>query len=275
MKKEQKSSMQGFSLNNKQNWHRHEIFAQTCIPPKAPFFVRLDGWKFGKLADNIKAERPFDEKFAKCLVSSGTILYKKGFSPALIYVASDELNILFLDRAPFRRRIEKIGSILAGLASSTFALNFLKIFGKDFTVSFDSRIILLANSEKVIDYLVWRQNNLWRNHNNAYAYWILRKVGYKPREISKKLKGLKAREIHEIIFEQGINLAKTPLWQRRGILLFKTPIARKTEKCLTIRWKIQENWDLPLFTEHRGVNLIKQIMEWTKRKEESSCQRFR
>ncbi|MDQ7031754.1 MAG: tRNA(His) guanylyltransferase Thg1 family protein, partial [Desulfonauticus sp.] len=254
---------------------RHEIFAQTCIPPEAPFFVRLDGWKFRKVAENVKVEKPFDEKFAKCLVSSGKILYKKGFSPTLIYFASDELNILFLDRAPFRGRIEKIGSILAGLASSTFTLNFLKIFGKDFTVSFDSRIIILTNSEKVIDYLVWRQSNLWRNHNNAYAYWVLRQVGYEPREISKRLKGLKTREIHEIVFERGVNLAKTPLWQRRGILLFKTPIVKKTKNCLTIRWRIQENWDLPLFTERHGINLIKQIMEWTKRKEENSCQHFK
>ena len=264
--------MQESSLNKFQNLHQHEIFAQTRVPPETPFFVRLDGWKFRKLSENLKTEKPFDEKFAKCMVSSGKILYRKGFSPALIYVASDELNILFLNKAPFRGRIEKINSVLAGLISSTFTLKLKKYFKKNAAVSFDSRIVALTSQEKVIEYLAWRQTDTWRNHNNAYAYWILNKMGYKPKEVSKKLKGLKTKEIHEIVFRQGINLAKTPLWQRRGILVYKKPSTKKTEKCLILRWKIKENWNLPLFTKSDGINLIKQIINWTKRKEENSCQ---
>jgi len=86
------------------------------------------------------------------------------------------------------------------------------------------------------------------------------------------LKGLKTREIHEIVFKQGFNLAKTPLWQRRGILVYKEPYLKKAGKCLTVRQKIRENWNLPLFTKNDGVRLIKQIMKWTKQKEENKCQ---
>ena len=64
------------------NWSKDETFSKTCIPPETPFFLRLDGWKFRKLSEAIKAEKPFDEKLAKCLVSSGKILFTKGFSPA-------------------------------------------------------------------------------------------------------------------------------------------------------------------------------------------------
>ena len=267
--------MQESFSNKYQNWHQHEIFAQIYIPPETPFFVRLDGWKFRKTSGDIETEKPFDEKFARCLVSSGKILYRKGFNPTLIYAASDELDILFLRKAPFRRRIEKINSVLAGLISSTFTLKLHEHFRKNVVVSFDSRIVALTNEEKVITYLAWRQNNTWRNHNNAYAYWVLSKKGYKPKEISKILKGLKTREIHDIVFKQGLNLAKTPLWQRRGILVYKEPSLKKTEKCLTIRRKIRENWNLPLFTKNDGVRLIKQIMKWTKRKEENNCQHIK
>ncbi len=264
--------MQESSSNKFQNWHRHEIFAKTCVPPETPFFVRLDGWKFRKLSENLKAEKPFDEKFAKCMVSSGKTLYRKGFNPALTYFASDELNILFLNRPPFRGRIEKIDSILAGLVSSVFTLNLQKHFRKIANVSFDSRIVTLTSEERAIEYLAWRQTSNWRNHNNAYAHWILSKIGYKPKEISRKLKGLKTREIHDLAFKQGVNLAKTPPWQRRGILVYKTPLMKELEKCLTVRWKITENWNPPLFTKNDGVNLIKQIIKWTKRKEENRCQ---
>jgi tRNA(His) 5'-end guanylyltransferase len=117
-----------------------------------------------------------------------------------------------------------------------------------------------------MEYLAWRQMNNWRNHNNAYAYWVFHKMGYKPSEISKKLKGLKTEELHEIMFRQGVNLAKTLQWQRRGILVYKQPFLRKVENHFVTRWKINENWKLPLFTSGDGVKLIKQILEWTRQK---------
>ena len=49
-------------------------------------------------------------------------------------------------------------------------------------------------------------------------------MGYKPAEIAKKLKGLKAKEFHEMMFKQGVNLAKTPQWQGRGNTHLQTTI---------------------------------------------------
>jgi len=258
--------MQESSLNEYGNWPRHEIFSKTCVPPETAFFLRLDGWKFRKLSEAINAEKPFDEKFARCLVSSGKILFKKGFSPALIYVASDELNILFLEASPFRRRVEKINSMLSSLVSSVFTLCLQKFFKEKNAAAFDSRIIVVSNDEKVIEYLAWRQINTWRNHNNAYAHWVLCKIGQKPSEISKKLKGLKTKELHETLFRQGVNLAKTPPWQRRGILVYKQPFLKRTGNNFVTRWRIKVDWNLPLFTSENGVKLIKQILEWTRQK---------
>jgi len=258
--------MQESFLNKYKNWHKHEIFSKTCIPQEAPFFVRLDGWKFRKLSETVSAEKPFDEKFVKCLIFSGKALFKAGFNPALIYVASDEINALFMNTVLFRRRIEKTDSVLAGLVSSAFTLSLEKFFKEGHFAAFDSRIVVVSNDEKIIEYLAWRQMNAWRNHNNAYAYWIFRKLGRKPSEISKKLKGLKTEELHEIMIKQGANLAKTPKWQRRGILVYKQPFLKKVEKQSVTRWKINENWNLPLFTLEDGVKLIKQILEWTTQK---------
>jgi len=263
--------MQGSFLNNYKNWIKHEIFSETRTPPETSFFIRLDGWKFKKLSEALNTEKPFDEKFAKCLVSSGEVLFKKGFSPALIYVASDELNILFLEEAPFRGRVEKIDSVLACLVSSTFTLNLQKFFNEKTTAAFDSRIIMASNDEKIVKYLAWRQLNAWRNHNNAYAYWVFYKMGQKPSEIAKKLKGLKTEELHEILFRQSVNLSKTPPWQRRGILLHKKPFSKKIENRYVTRWKIEENWNPPLFTSEDGVKLIQQILEWMRQKRKSKC----
>jgi tRNA(His) guanylyltransferase len=258
--------MQKSSSSRYKNWPKNEIFSKTCIPSETSFFIRLDGWRFRKLSETIKAEKLFDEKFVKCLVSSGKVLFKKGFHPTLIYVASDELNILFTDTAPFRGRIEKTNSIMAGLVSSAYSLNLQKFFNKKQIAAFDSRVVIASNVEKIMAYLSWRQMNTWRNHNNAYGYWILRKTGYKPTEIAKKLKGIKAKKFHEMMFKQSVNLAKTPQWQRRGILIHKEPILKRANNGLVERWRLKKDWNLPVFTSENGARLVQRILEWTKQK---------
>ena len=240
------------SLNRYKNWPKHEILSKTCVPPETPLFIRLDEWRFKKLSEAINAEKPFDEKFAECLVSSGKILFRKGFNPALIYVASDELNALFLNAVPFLGTIEKTDSVLASIVSSAFSLSIQKFFNRRPVAAFDSRVVIAHTEQKIIEYLSWRLMNAWRNHNNAYAYWVLRGTGFKPSEIAKKLKGLKTEELHETMFKHGVNLAETPRWQRRGILVYKQQFLKQTENHMATRWRIKENWSLPLFTEKDG-----------------------
>jgi len=242
---------------------KSEIFSKLQIPPETPFFVRLNGRRFQAVSEKLKAEKPFDKKFAKCLVKSGKAIFQENLNPALIYVASDEVNVLFAYEAPFNRRVEKINSVLAGIVSSAFSLDGLKLFHKFLTVAFDSRIIITSR-EKSVEYLTWRQLEAWRNHNNAYAYWLLRKLGQKPKDAAKTLKGLKTEELHQLLFQHGFNLAKTPAWQRRGILIHKHPHRKQQETRTVTRWRIVENWNLPVFSSTKGKAFIQQVMEWTK-----------
>jgi len=255
--------MQESYWNKGSNHPKHEIFSQLQVPPDTPFFARLDGRRFQAISEKLGAEKPFDERFAKCLVTSATALFKTNFNPALVYVASDEMNVLFLYAAPFKRRIEKTNSILAGTASSAFSLSVAKLFKKTLIATFDSRIIV-SSQEKVTDYLTWRQRDAWRNHNNAYAYWLFRRNGYKPSEAAKKLKGLKTKNLHEILFRHGINLTQTPSWQRRGILIYKEPYQKQAKNHWVTRRQIKENWNLPLFSSKEGQNLIQQVLRWAK-----------
>lgn len=243
---------------------KHEIFSQLEIPPETSFFIRLDGWRFQAVSEDIGAEKPFDENFAKCLVASGKALFQTNFSPALVYIASDELNTLFIQAVPFRRRVEKIDSVLAGVVSSTFSLCIQKLFNKPATVAFDSRIVLSSSKDKIIEYLTWRQRDAWRNHNNAYAYWFFRKKDHNPSEAANMLKGLKTEDLHKALFSQGINLAETPAWQRRGILIYREPYEKHVRNHVVTRKRTKENWNLPLFSSTKGQTLIQQILKWAK-----------
>jgi tRNA(His) guanylyltransferase len=225
----------------------NEVFSKLQIPSDSPFFVRLDGRKFQIVSEKLQAEKPFDKKFANCLVKSGKAIFQENFNPALVYVASDEINALFTHNAPFKMRVEKTDSVLAGTVSTAFALSIFKLFGKRLTIAFDSRIII-TSKEKSAEYLIWRQLEAWRNHNNAYAYWLLRKIGHTPKDAAKALKGLKTDQLHQLLFNHGVNLAKTPAWQRRGVLVYKSPYRKQVKPSIVTRWRLMENWNLPIFS---------------------------
>jgi len=255
--------MQESYWNRSPNYPKHEIFSQLHVPPDTPFFARLDGRRFQAISEKVDAKKPFDEKFAKCLIASARAMFQSDFNPALVYVASDEINVLFLYTSPFKRRIEKMDSILAGVASSAFSLTVAKLFKKILVAAFDSRIIV-SSQEKIAEYLAWRQKDAWRNHNNAYAYWLFRRIGQKPSEAARMLKGLKTKDLHEVLFRHGINLTQTPAWQRRGILVYREPYQKQVKNHMAKRWRIRENWNLPLLSSKEGQDLIQQILGWAK-----------
>jgi tRNA(His) 5'-end guanylyltransferase len=130
-------------------------------------------------------KNPLTKDLQNVWSNAGRVLFEKGFSPALIYVVSDELDILFLDNVPYSGRVEKIGSVIPSFVSATFTLRLQKTFGKTDNVAFDSRVVIVPSENAVMNYLAWRQTNAWRNHNNAYVYWLFRKMGYKPIEAAK------------------------------------------------------------------------------------------
>ena len=257
MKAEQKPLTQESYLNNE--FMENEVYSQLKVPKTIPFAVRLDGWKFRSLCEKLGAEKPFDLRIAKCLVDS-CMQVLRNFNPSLVYVISDEINFLFIKNYPFDGRIEKINSVLSGLTSATFSLNVEKHFGKTTAVSFDSRIVILSD-KTLMGYLIWRQQNGWRNHNNAYAYWLLRKLGYSSREASRKLKGLKTKQIHEFLFKHGINLAETPAWQRRGIIIYREVYEKEVKGIKVKRRRTVENWNPPPFTSKEGQELIYKIIK--------------
>ena len=65
----------------------------------------------------------------------------------------------------------------------------------------------------------------------------------------------KSNQVHEILFEQDINIADTPLWQRRGIGIYRKKIVIHgynpviNENVISKRWKPITDCELPVFNE--------------------------
>ena len=229
-----------------------EIFSNLKIPCGSNIIVRIDGRTFSRLSRDLKLEKPFDEKFTKIMVETCKDFFKE-FNPFFIYTFSDEINILLSD-IPFGGRIEKLNSVFASFMAGSFTIKALDNGNQiERPISFDSRIIPLSN-QLVVEYFKERQNEAWRNCINGYAYWTLRK-DYNKKEAVKMLKEKKSSNLHDILFEKGINLADLPSWQRRGVGIYKkvvlidgyNPIENK--KVSSKRKKIFVDYDLPILNE--------------------------
>ena len=236
-----------------------EIFSDLKVPSGSKIVMRADGRNFSSLSNVIDLERPYDEHFANLMIDVCSDFFKE-FSPRFIFTFSDEISIL-LSEVPFKGRIEKLDSVFASFISGSFTKNLIKnsnIFNKiDLEylkpVSFDSRIIPLYGNG-VIDYFKNRQDEAWRNCLNGYSYWKLREE-YDKLQTVEILNQKKSSELHEILFDRGLNLAEVPAWQRRGIGLYKKTIPingynpLNNEKVISNRLRVYTDWELPLLNE--------------------------
>jgi len=236
-----------------------EIYAEMrCVPPVV---VRADGRNFRNTLSGLGFKKPYDENFARAVADTAELFIKKsGLSPISAYTFSDEISFLFME-LPFEGRVEKIDSIAASFLGSTLTIN-LQL--KE-PVAFDSRIIALQKEEIPL-YFHWRQLEAWRNFVSGWAYYTLRKEGMNKSEASKYLKGKKEWQIHELLFERGINLATLPAWQRRGIIISSqsyeisgfNPVLGKETKAL--RSRVIQNWEIPNFGSEAGKKFLQKLI---------------
>jgi tRNA(His) 5'-end guanylyltransferase len=236
-----------------------EIFsAITTIPP---VFVRLDGRAFHRLAEDLSLKKPFDDRFSHAMVHvCTTLVVESGLCPDFAFTFSDEIS-LFFTHLPFNGRVEKIDSVSASFASSSLTL----ALGTTTPVSFDARVIP-ATREFAIEYLINRQNEAWRNHVNGYCQQVLIEDGMSAKKAAAQLKGMPAKSLHEMMHIRGFNLAMTPSWQRRGVLVYKkitekegfNPITQQT--VMAERSAVTVDRDLPLFTSPEGKEFLGKLV---------------
>ena len=226
-----------------------EVYSSLKVPKNSRIIIRLDGRSFHSLARDLNLEKPYDENFYKVISNVCEDLFEE-FSAVFVYAFSDEISLL-LDNVPFDGRVEKINSVVASFAASSFVMHYRTEFKKP--PSFDSRIIPISDAD-ILKYFKWRQDESWRNCVNSYGISYL-KSKYSNSEANDKIKGMKLNEIHELLFQNGINLNDIETYKKRGIGIY-----RKNKKVVGFNKKENKNqtsyrsyvytdWDLPKFSE--------------------------
>ncbi len=230
----------------------YETAHDHCVLPGIHMVARIDGRSFSQLTRVSQSfDAPYDTRFRDCMVATLEHLVTScGFSVLFGYTQSDEMNLLFRkDEALFGRKLRKFLSVLAGEASAKFSLE-LGALG-----AFDARISQLPDTETVVDYFRWRNEDAHRNALNGHSYWLLRRQGLDDHAATEKLKGVSVADRNELLFRAGINFNDVPAWEKRGIgILWKDeehvgtdPRTGATTTSTKRRAVVQ--WELPMKTE--------------------------
>jgi tRNA(His) guanylyltransferase len=208
-----------------------EYFHGLTVLPGAWTVLRLDGRGFSRLTEE-HFDKPFDQRFSDLMVTTAQALVTE-LGARYAYTESDEISLL-LDPGSdlFGRRVEKLVSVSAGLASATFT----QAAGQP--AHFDSRLWLGTGVGDVVDYFSWRQADAARCALNGWCYWTLRKAGRSRQQATGVLDHSTTSDKNELLFEHGINFNDLPAWQRRGIGLW---------------W---EEYERPGFDPVRGVEVV-------------------
>ena len=233
----------------------YEVYSSLRVPKNSKIIVRLDGRAFHKLAHDLNLIKPYDEKFYQIMSVVCEDLFRE-FSPLFAYTFSDEISLLF-DKLPFDGRIEKLDSVIASFAASSFVIH----YNADFTKppAFDSRIIPVTD-EDILKYFRWRQDESWRNCVNSYGISYL-KNHYSNSEANDKINGMKLNEIHELLFENDINLNEIETYKKRGIGIYRKNKKiegfnkKENKNQISYRSHVYTDWDIPKFSEEFFKNI--------------------
>ncbi|MBE6489804.1 MAG: guanylyltransferase [Methanobrevibacter sp.] len=236
-----------------------EVYSSLKVPKNSKIIVRLDGRSFHKLARDLNLVKPYDENFYNVISEVCRDLFEE-FSAEFVYTFSDEISLL-LDKIPFDGRVEKINSVIASFTASSFVMHYDTQFRKP--PAFDSRIIPISDGD-ILDYFKWRQDESWRNCVNSHGISYL-KTKYSNKDANDKINGMNLSDIHEFLFENGINLNDIETYKKRGIAVY-----RKNKKVVGFNKKENKNqtsyrsyvytdWELPIFSEKffKDIQVIK------------------
>ena len=122
--------------------------------------------------------------------------------------------------------------------------------------TFDCRISQLPNTNLVVDYFRWRNEDAARNAMSAYCYWTYRKQGLDQKAATNRIFGLSVGQMNEFLFQQGINFNDLPNWQKRGIGLswesydLETKNRQTGDNVTVCRQRIKRHFDLPMKDEY-------------------------
>lgn len=208
------SSEQWDRLSERCKWYENQMYSSLARKDQ-PLLARLDGRAFHTFTKGMN--RPYDERLSKCMIETAKGIVEE-FHPTLAYTQSDEITLMWYlseefpsAEYPFNGRLQKLVSVLAGYASSTFTLQMKEHFpNKQAIPCFDCRIWSVPTKDDVVDNFSWRNWDARKNSVTMAASSV-----YSHRELLNKNTKTKL----EMLSAKGIDWRSYPNFFRCGTFL--------------------------------------------------------
>lgn len=225
-------------------------------------FVRIDGQSFKTYTKNLK--RPFDDGLMEDMEEAAKYACSKIQGAKLAYVQSDEITILLTDfddldtDAWFDNEASKLTSLTASYVATKFnQLRLIRAIKNNFSIDaknglvksqpvldiiqktkladFDSRAFQLPTKTEVINYFIWRQQDIIRNSISSAA-----RVHFGTKILEKVNSDGKI----QMLKEKGIIWDEIDRYYKNGRLIYKDTSSQRKEWTVT---------SLPKFTEDKKI----------------------
>jgi len=181
----------------------------TSLIPGLFTLARLDGRAFHTFTKGMT--RPYSEEIQASMIAAAKALVKDSFAD-IAYTQSDEITLLWSTGIElFDGRVQKIASVLSGLASSAFTISMLGFDPertRTFLPHFDCRLWQVPATEDVRDVFLWREADATKNSLTMAA-----QVYYSHQELHEK----NSADKHNMLHAKGVNWNDFPVHFKRGI----------------------------------------------------------
>jgi len=196
--------------------------------PFLPVVARIDGRGFSKFTKDMR--RPYDERMSDAMIATTKYLVEK--SNAVIgYTQSDEITLVWhTDKINseifFAGKVQKMVSVLAGMASSAFMLAVMKQFEDSDSLikmvpAFDCRVFQVPNQIEAANCVLWRERDATKNAISMATRY------YYPHKAMHKKSG---SEMQEMLFQKEINFNDYPAFFKRGTFVRRQTVFRDLTK---------------------------------------------
>lgn len=200
------------------------VEAERRFMPLLPVYARIDGRSFSRFTQGLG--RPFDEGFSAAMVETTARLLADTHA-RIGYTQSDEISLVWLQERYdseifFDGRVQKMASVLAGIATARFHLACrahpaLAERVERMAPHFDCRVFPLPNRTEAANAFLWRERDATKN-----AVSMAARAYHSHRE----LHGRPAAQMQEMLFAKGINFNDYPAWFKRGTFLRRAVVRR-------------------------------------------------
>lgn len=194
--------------------------AGKTLMPGLPVVARLDGKNFSTFTRGL--DKPFDARFIEAMDAVCVDLMQT-FQPALAYTQSDEITLAWRpvdpesqEVMPFGGRVQKLVSLLAGRASSKFALEMVsRLPGKAASgevPSMDCRVWQFPTMRLAAACFLWREADATKNSVSMLASSLFKHA---------ELDGKNLSERKRMMLERGVDWSALEPRIKRGSYFFK------------------------------------------------------